>query len=69
MLLIIDLTQSNTAVLQQVAQMVKHGFLILAADAAEVAQETTTAGNHLWESNFLSTKSFHHKYTHSIIMW
>lgn len=33
--------------------MVEHGFLILAADPAEVAQEATTAGNHLGEGNFL----------------
>lgn len=31
------LTQANTAVLQQITQMVKHGFLVLTADSTEVA--------------------------------
>lgn len=48
-----SLTQSNAAVLQQVAQVVKHGFLVLTADTTEVAQESTAAGHHFWESNFL----------------
>lgn len=31
------LTQPNAAVLQEVAEVIKHGALILAADAAEIA--------------------------------
>lgn len=48
-----SLTQSHAAVLQQVAQVVKHGFLVLTADPTEVAQETAAAGHHLREGNFL----------------
>lgn len=47
------LTQPDTAVLQQVAQVVKHGFLVLPANTTEVAQETTTAGHHLGEGDLL----------------
>lgn len=46
-------TQSNATVLQQVREVVKHGALVLAADSAEVAQEATAIGHHLWESDFL----------------
>lgn len=47
------LTKPHAAVLQQVAEMVKHGLLVLATDAAEVAQEAAAAGHHLGEGNFL----------------
>lgn len=50
------LTQTNAAVLQQVAQVVKHGALILSANAAEVTQETTAVGHHLGESDLLEEK-------------
>ena len=46
-------TQPDTAILQKVAEVVKHGFLVLTADSAKVAQEATAACNHLGESNFL----------------
>lgn len=46
-------TQTHAAVLQQVAQVVKHGLLVLTTDAAEVAQEAAAAGHHLGEGNFL----------------
>lgn len=46
-------TQAHAAVLQQVTQVVEHGFLVLTADAAEVAQEATAAGHHLREGNLL----------------
>lgn len=35
--------------------MVEHGFLVLPADATEVAQEATTAGHHLREGDLLQT--------------
>lgn len=54
-------TQSNAAVLQQVAQVVEHGFLVLATDATEVAQETATAGHHLGEGNLLWMIKLKHK--------
>lgn len=47
------LTKPHAAVLQQVAEVVKHSFLVLSADPAEVAQEATAAGHHLGEGNFL----------------
>ena len=47
------LTQPDTAVLQKVAEVVEHGFLVLTADSAKVAQEATAAGHHLGEGNFL----------------
>jgi len=46
-------TEPDAAVLQQVAEMVKHGFLVLAADPAEVTEETTTVGHHLGKGDFL----------------
>lgn len=49
-------TQSNAAVFQQVAEMLKHGLLVLPADAAEVAQEPTAACHHLRESDLLKRK-------------
>lgn len=50
------LTQSDAAVLQQVAQVVKHGFLVLPANTAEIAQEATTASYHLGEGDLLWKK-------------
>lgn len=47
------LTKPHAAVLQQVAEVIEHGFLVLTADPAEVAQEATAAGHHLGEGNFL----------------
>lgn len=35
--------------------MVEHGFLVLPADATEVAQEAATAGHHLREGDLLQT--------------
>lgn len=46
-------TKADAAVLQQVTQVVKHGFLVLTANTTEVAQEATAAGHHLWEGNLL----------------
>lgn len=46
-------TEADAAVLQQVTQVVEHGFLVLTANAAEVAQEATAAGHHLWEGDLL----------------
>lgn len=46
-------TEAHAAVLQQVAEVVEHGLLVLTADAAEVAQEAAAAGHHLGEGNFL----------------
>ena len=47
------LTQSDAAVLQQVAEMVEHGALVLAADATKIAQETAAVGHHLGETDLL----------------
>lgn len=49
----VTLTQTDAAVLQQVAQVVKHGALVLSADAAEVTKETTAVGHHLGKSDLL----------------
>lgn len=54
------ITQPHTAVLQEVAQVVKHSLLVLTADATEVAQEATTAGHHLGEGNLLRVKNSIH---------
>lgn len=53
----LTLTQAYAAVLQQVAQMIEHGALVLSADSTEVAQETTAVGHHLRKSNLLERKS------------
>jgi len=37
--------------------MVKHGALVLSADATEIAKETAAVGHHLGESNLLEGKS------------
>ena len=47
------LTEANAAVLQQVAEVVEHGALVLTADPAEVAQEATAVGHHLGEPDLL----------------
>lgn len=46
-------TKSNTAVFQQVTEMVKEGSLIVTTDAAEITQESTAAGYHLGKGNLL----------------
>lgn len=46
-------TKSNAAVVQQVAQVVKHGFLIVLADSTKITQETAAVGHHLWKPDFL----------------
>lgn len=46
-------TQADAAVLQQVAQVVEHGALVLPADTTEVTQETAAVGYHLGEPNLL----------------
>lgn len=53
----IRFTKPNTAVFQQVAEMVKQGSLIVAADAAKITQESTAAGHHLWKSNLLTKEN------------
>ena len=50
------LTQANAAVLQQVAQMVEHGALVLPANAAEVAEEAAAARHHLGEADLLGAQ-------------
>lgn len=47
------LTQADATVLQQVAQVVKHGALVLPADAAEIAEEAAAACHHLGEADLL----------------
>lgn len=47
------LTQANATVLQQIAQMVEHGTLVLPADSAEVAEEAAAACHHLGEADLL----------------
>lgn len=53
----LTLTQADAAVLQKVAEMVKHRALVLSADATEVTQETAAVGHHLRESNLLERQS------------
>jgi len=47
-------TKSYIAVVQQVAEMIKHGFLVMATDSTEITQETTAVCNHLREHDFLN---------------
>lgn len=47
------LTQANATVLQQVAQVVEHGTLVLPADATEVTEEAAAARDHLGEADLL----------------
>lgn len=69
------LTEADAAVLQQVTQVVKHGFLVLTANATEVAQKATAAGHHLWKGNLLRTHTNthvnqqHYSTTHKLITW
>lgn len=49
-------TETHAAVLQQIAQVIKHGLLVLTADPAEVTQEATAVGHHLRKCDFLETK-------------
>lgn len=51
------LTQADATVLQQVAQVVEHGALVLPADATEVAEETAAACHHLGEADLLGRQS------------
>ena len=46
-------TQSDTAVFQKVAEMVKQSSLVVTADAAKVTKESTAAGHHLGKSYLL----------------
>lgn len=50
------LTKTNTAVLQQITQVIKHGFLILSTYTTEVTQKTATVRHHLWKGDFLCEK-------------
>lgn len=50
------LTKANTAVLQQVAEVVEHGFLVLTADSTEVTEEAAAIGHHFRKSDFLKKK-------------
>lgn len=47
-------TQADAAVLQEVAEVVKHGALVLPADATEVAEETAAVCHHSRKSDLLS---------------
>ena len=51
------LTQADAAVLQQVAQVVEHGALVLAADTTEVAQEPTAVCHHTRETDLLQPQT------------
>lgn len=53
----LTLTQADAAVLQQVAEMIEHGALVLSADSTEVAQKTAAVGDHLRKSNLLEGQS------------
>lgn len=52
------LTEAHAAVLQQVAEVIKHGLLVLSADSAEVAQEAAAASDHFGKGDFLWTSTF-----------
>lgn len=62
----VNTTKSDTAVFQQVAEVIKQGSLIVTADTAKITQESTAAGNHLWEGNFLSKQHKHKERQHRI---
>lgn len=51
------ITKTHAAVLQQVAQVIKHGLLVLTADPAEIAQKAAAVGHHLRKCDFLETKN------------
>ena len=62
-----SLTQPHAAVLQQVAEVVKHGLLVLTADAAEVAQEATAVGHHLGEPDLLQNGGIQDSVSQSLL--
>lgn len=47
------ITKANATVLEKVAEMVKHGTLILTTDATEVAEETAAVCHHPRKSDLL----------------
>lgn len=47
-------TKSNITVVQQVAEMIKHGPLIMPTDSTEITKETTAVRNHLRKHDFLN---------------
>ena len=47
------LTKTNTAVFQQITEMIKHSLLILPTYTTEVTEKTATVGHHLRKSDFL----------------
>lgn len=51
------LTQSDTAVLQEVAEVVEQGPLIVTADAAKITQEPTAVCHHLGKGDLLAEES------------
>lgn len=48
------ITEADATVLQEVAEVVKHGALVLPADATEVAEKTAAVCHHSRESDLLS---------------
>lgn len=54
-------TQADAAVLQEVAEVVKHGALVLPADATEVAEETAAVGHHSGKPDLLSREQIPHE--------
>lgn len=49
-------TEADAAVLQEVAEVVKHGALVLPADATEVAKKTAAVCHHSRKSDLLSRR-------------
>lgn len=47
------ITEADAAVLQEVAEVVKHGALVLPADATEVAEKTAAVRHHSRKSDLL----------------
>lgn len=47
------LTEADATVLQEVAEVVKHGALVLPADATKVAEETAAVCHHSRKSDLL----------------
>lgn len=54
----VRLTKANAAVLQQIAEVLKHGPLVLTADSTEVTEEATAVGHHFWKCDFLQNIGF-----------
>lgn len=54
--LTVTVTKANATILQEVAEMIKHGSLVLATDTAEIAEESATVCDHSGKSNFLFGK-------------